>query len=140
MAKKEYIFIVDTETAKKDQVADFAGVVVDRRGHVVTQCAVLVKGVYDNRKEFELFSDPNTGIDSIWHSRRMDERYDAYDNMVKNGVRMIASGAAINRWIDKVVAKYDPYLTAYNLPFDLDKCKKTGIDLTMFTKRFCLWF
>ncbi len=139
MAKKDYIIIIDTETAKKDMVADFAAVISDRRGNVQTQCAVLVKGIYDNRTEYELFSDPTCTVESIWHSKRMNERYAAYDNMVKNGVRMIASGAAINRWLDKVKEKYDPYLTAYNLPFDLDKCKKTGIDLTMFTKRFCLW-
>jgi hypothetical protein len=52
---------------------------------------------------------------------------------------MLASAAAINRWLEKTVAKYNPTLTAYNLPFDTDKCQKTGIDLTMFADRFCLW-
>ena len=35
--------------------------------------------------------------------------------------------------------KYNPILTAYNLPFDLNKCQNTGIDLTMFSQRFDLW-
>ena len=32
-----------------------------------------------------------------------------------------------------------PYLTAYNLPFDLNKCANTEIDLSLFSKSFCLW-
>ena len=54
---------------------------------------------------------------------------------------MIASVGAINRWLDKVKATYSPYLTAYNLAFDQDKCGNTGIDLAQFeeNKRFCLW-
>ena len=53
---------------------------------------------------------------------------------------MIASVAGINNWLLKAYAEYKPILTAYNLAFDLDKCENTGIDLTPFTDRFCLWY
>lgn len=59
--------------------------------------------------------------------------------MLEGGTRMLASVAAVNRWVDKIKAEFDPYLTAYNLAFDQDKCTKTGIDIAQFDKRFCLW-
>ena len=52
---------------------------------------------------------------------------------------MIASISAINRWLEKAKVTHDPIMTAYNLPFDLNKCENTGIDLTLFPSRFCLW-
>ena len=53
-------------------------------------------------------------------------------------------GASMVKDLDGVMAKakaqYDPYLTAYNLAFDVGKCENTCIDLTIFDKRFCLWY
>jgi hypothetical protein len=59
--------------------------------------------------------------------------------MLGNGTRMLASVPAINAWLTKAALKYSPTLTAYNLSFDLGKCVNTGIDLSIFADRFCLW-
>lgn len=139
MAKKQFALIIDTETTADNKVADFAAVVVDRKGHVITQCAVLTAGIFNDRENHPLFFDPSAAIDSIWAKNSLDRRYDQYRQMIDGGSRMIASPSAINRWLDKAKREYNPFLTAYNLPFDVDKCEKTGIDLTMFDRRFCLW-
>lgn len=139
MAKKDLFLIEDTETTVTDKVADFAAVVCDRKGNILTQCAVLVKGIYDDPNNHPLFVDPNVPFDSIWSRNGQGRRYNAYARMIEQGTRMVASIAAINRWLEKVKATYDPYLTAYNLPFDISKCENTGIDNTIFTNRFCLW-
>lgn len=134
MAKKDYFLIVDTETTMEETVADFGAVVVDRNGTIHAQCAVLVRGVFGIAPLFYIAGD-----NGIWGKQGKDRRFDAYNAMVENGSRMIASVAAINVWLAKVQGAYNPILTAYNLPFDSDKCQKTGIDLTMFSQRFCLW-
>ena len=138
MAKKQFFITVDTETTLGGKVADFAAVISDRQGNIVSQCAVLVAGSYDDRENDPLFYDNSSGA-SLWSKNRLTERYAAYDCMIEAGTRMLASPAAINSWLAKANALYAPALTAYNLPFDLGKCTNTGIDLTMFTSRFCLW-
>lgn len=135
MAKKQYFCIVDTETTNADTVADFAAVIVDRKGTVYGQCAVLVDGHYGTH---ELFCHPeNDG--TIWGRKGLAIRKARYETMLEKGSRMVASVNAINRWIAKAVDKYNPTLTAYNLTFDLDKAQKTAIDLTIFSDSFCLW-
>lgn len=138
MAKKDYFLIVDTETTQDGKVADFGAIVVDKKGNVVTQCAVMVNGIFTDRINHSLFyvDDPK---DNLWSRESLTRRYNVYNKMVADGSRMIASVAAINRWLEKVNTIYSPYMTAYNLPFDLDKCKNTDIDLSIFTKNFCLW-
>ena len=137
--KKQYFLIVDTETTQDDLVADFGAVVVDRKGQVMTQCAVMVHGVFTDMENHPLFFDPLAPADSLWAKDSLNRRYTMYNKMVQQGSRMIASVSAINRWLEKVKATYNPVLTAYNLPFDLGKCQNTGIDLTMFDRSFCLW-
>jgi hypothetical protein len=78
--------------------------------------------------------------DTLWGKATLQARYDRYNAMVQNGSRMVATVAAINSWLAKAVAKYNPTLTAYNINFDEGKCANTGIDLTMFQSRFCLWY
>ena len=39
---KHYYLIVDTETTRRDTVADFGAVVVDRKGKIVDQFGALV--------------------------------------------------------------------------------------------------
>jgi len=136
MAKKQYIMIIDTETTLDDLVADFAAVIVDKKGRVFSQCAVLVRDVYNDRNGHCLFYDQSAGHFS---RARLAERYAKYDTMLDEGTRMLASVAAINRWLERAAAKYMPFLTAYNLNFDRVKCQNTGIDLTMFPNQFCLW-
>ena len=134
MAKRKYWIIIDTETTMNDTVADFGALVCDRKGNIYAECAVLVAGHYD---EYELFYDASA--DNIWGRAGLERRTKAYARMLETGSRMIASVAAINRWMAKAVAAYNPELTAYNLAFDTDKCARTGIDLDMFSSRFCLW-
>jgi hypothetical protein len=134
--RKDYYLIVDTETTMPETVADFGAVVVDRKGRIVNQCAVLVRGVFGIDP---LFYIEHEAEKNLWSKQGKDRRFEAYEKMLDDGSRMVASVQAINRWLERVRGEYDPILTAYNLPFDLSKCKNTGIDLTMFTQSFCLW-
>ena len=134
MAKKQFFAILDTETTISDTVADFAIIIVDREGKIHNQCAVLVAGHYGNH---ELFHDKNAN--DIWGYAGLEKRKANYATMLESGVRMLASTNAINKWINQAIGKYNPDLTAYNLAFDLAKCANTGIDLSGFNSRFCLW-
>lgn len=134
MAKKQYFVILDTETTMENTVADFAIIICDREGKIYNQCAVLVAEHYGN---FELFHDKNAN--DIWGYGGLEKRKANYVKMLDKGTRMLASVNAINKWIQQAIGKYNPSLTAYNLAFDLDKCEKTGIDLTGFADKFCLW-
>lgn len=136
MPKRDYFLIVDTETTMSDKVADFGAVVCDRNGVIVKQCAILIDGVFGVDALFYLQSEH---ADKLWSKQGKDRRFTAYQGMVTAGTRIIASIHAVNRWLDKTATKYNPMLTAYNLSFDVSKCQNTGIDLTMFSDRFCLW-
>ena len=134
---KKYFLIVDTETTDSQKVADFGAVVCDKQGNIVASCGVLVAETYTNRVEHPLFTNGNSC--TLWGKKSLARRYGRYDDMVKNGSRMIATVPAINRWLAQIAVKYRPVLTAYNLNFDLEKCTNTDIDLSIFPKRFCLW-
>ncbi len=134
MAKKQFFAILDTETTMENTVADFAIIIVDREGKIFNQCAVMVK---DHYGKFELFHDRHAN--DIWGYGGLEKRKAAYVAMLNSGSRMLASVNGINKWIQQAIGKYDPILTAYNLAFDLDKCKKTGIELESFSSSFCLW-
>lgn len=134
VSKKQFFLLVDTETTVQDMVADFGAVVCDRKGNTYATCAVMVRDTFEHQ---ELFYNPaDTGF---WGKTAAEKRKQAYLKMLTDGSRMLASVAAINRWLEKVSGKYNPMLTAYNLAFDADKCGKTGIDLAIFPSRFCLW-
>lgn len=135
MAKKEFFLIIDTETTIDNTVADFGAIVCDRKGEIFAECAVLVKGEFDQK---ELFFDRNSK-DEIWTIKGLERRKANYTRMLNEGSRMLASVSAINRWLEKVNAKYNPTMTAYNMAFDLDKMQNTGIDAAIFANRFCLW-
>jgi len=137
MAKKQFYLIVDTETTIDEKVADFAAVIVDRKGRIAAQCAILITGIYNDRENHPLFFNEYSG--DLWKKSSLDKRYDNYWQMLANGSRMLASVAAINAWLAKAAIKYNPTLTAYNLSFDLGKCVNTGIDLSFFENQFCLW-
>jgi len=138
MAKKDFFLTIDTETTQDDLVADFAAVITDKKGNIFAQCAVLVNGIFtdmENHPLFHIYGDDG----DLWSKKALPKRYDRYNAMVEGGQRMICSVAAINIWLAKAQAQYTPYLTAYNLSFDLGKCANTGIDLTGFADRqFCL--
>jgi len=139
MAKKDFFLTIDTETTQDAMVADFGAVISDRKGRIFAQCAVLVNGIFTDMEEhplFHIFGDEN----DVFSKATLPARYDRYTAMVQGGQRMIASVSAINEWLAKAQAQYNPYLTAYNLAFDREKCANTGIDLTDFADRqFCLW-
>lgn len=138
MAKKDFFALVDTETTKDGLVADFAMIIVDRKGKIFAQCAILVNGIFTDSENHPLFFNDECG--ELWNKSSLSRRYAAYNAMAENGMRMLASVPAINRWLDKVQREYTPYMTAYNVAFDREKCANTGIDLNIFAeKTFCLW-
>ena len=135
MAKKQFFLIIDTESTINNHCADFGAMVIDKQGNIHKEIGILVGDFY--QKE-QLFFDKNAK-EQIWQLAGLKRREENYINMVNSGQRMIASVNAINRWLDKANMQYSPELTAYNLPFDLNICQNSGIDLSMFEKRFCLW-
>lgn len=134
MAKKQYFAIIDTETTITDKVADFGIVICDRHGNIAAQAGVMVKDIFGVDS---LFYDLNAS--GIWAKASIDRRMANYNAMLESGARMLASVNAINIWIAKAIGKYNPTLTAYNLPFDESKCRNSGINLNDFKNRFCLW-
>lgn len=134
MAKKQFFIIVDTETTINDTVADFGAVIVDRKGIIHKQIGIMVHGHFD---AMDLFYDNSTN--NLWNKTGMEKRKAHYMELLNNGSRMLASVDAINKWLNQAIGQYNPTLTAYNLPFDLGKCANTGIDLSGFADKFCLW-
>lgn len=139
MAKKQFFLIVDTETTQDNLVADFGAVVCDRHGKIYNQCGVLIRNIFNKPRKHPLFFDSSAPPTALWSKKGKDRRYAKYNNMLENGSRMLASVAAVNKWLSQVQGKYNPILTAYNLPFDAGKCLNTEIDLTQFSQSFCLW-
>ena len=136
MAKKDFYLLIDTETTIRDHVVDFGAIIVDRKGVIHHECGVLLKEYFGVEPLFYLAGENS---ENLWSEQGKDRRFDHYKNMVQEGNRMIASVPAVNRWLERAITSYNPVVTAYNLAFDLDKCLKTNIDLTMFEDRFCLW-
>lgn len=134
MAKKQFFAVIDTETTIADTVADCAIVICDRNGIIYNQMAVIIKSEFENNSLF--YDKAATGL---WSRDYAEFKHNNYLKMLDSGSRMFASVAAINRWIDAAIAKYNPVLTAYNLAFDNAKCNNTQIDLTGFSDRFDLW-
>lgn len=133
---RKYFLTVDTETTTTNRVADFGAVLTDKSGNIHAEIGVLVRDYYLDRKNHPLFHVE--GADPLWSATRLDARYAAYNLALQKGTRMLASVNAVNSWLAKVSAKYKPTLTAYNLPFDADKCSKSGILIEAFPQ-FCLW-
>lgn len=137
MAKK-YFLIIDTETTMTDKVADFGAVVCDKDGVIAAEIGVLLRDFYLDRANHVLFH--NDEVDPLWGKNNLDARYANYDRMLSSGSRMLASVPALNIWLAKVRAKYNPVMTAYNIAFDMGKCSNSDIDLSIFDKSFCLWY
>lgn len=137
MAKKDFFLIIDTETTIGDKVADFGAIITDRKGKIHSQAAVLVRDFYLDKENFPLFHD--TSMDPLWGRANLPRRYAEYDAMLGDGRRMLASVPAVNRWLARANDEYSPIMTAYNLAFDRDKMRKSGIDCDLFQRSFCLW-
>jgi hypothetical protein len=136
--RKSAFVLIDTETNINGEVVDFAAILCDRHGNVISSVAAMIRENFDVsvREAKPLFH--NEKGDAIWKKANLSRRYAAYDQMVNDGRRIIASVAGINKWIAKA-AKYNPTLTAYNLHYDLGTMRKTGIDCDLFDNQFCLW-
>ena len=119
--KKHFYLIVDTETTNDNLVADFGAVVVDRGGKVWAEFGALLD---DSNFHFALGS-----------KKKVEAKY---DRLMELGYRCDASVAYINNWLYFINKTFNPTLTAYNIGFDMGKCRNTGIDLDQFTDRFCL--
>ena len=122
---KHYYLIVDVETSATNQVLDLGAVVVDRNGKKFAQLGALVK--------------ENINQDFHWALGSPFEIKKKYKALLDANLRSIQSVNQINLWLKKIKEKYDPVLTAYNIGFDMSKCRATGIYLDLFDQRFCLW-
>lgn len=138
MAKRRFFLLIDTETTQTDKVADFGAIVADKQGNIHASAALLVRDFYLDREQHPLFHYSGD-TDPLWGKENLPKRYAAYDEMLANGSRMLATVPAINRWLAKVAAKYSPTMTAYNLAFDFGKMSNSGIDVDLFPQKFCLW-
>jgi hypothetical protein len=137
--KKQYFLIIDTETTQDNLVADFGAVIVDKKGKIYSSISVLIDGIFTDYEAHPLFFDP-ASQNGIWSKKSRERRYANYERHIENGTRMIASVAAINRWLVRAKLTYPNIIwTAYNSAFDLNKCENTGIDLSVFDFTFCLW-
>ena len=132
---RHYYLIVDTETTQRGTVADFGAVIVTKQGEIVEQFGAMVLGHFG---KLPLFSDPNANPEAFWSEQSAYRRAKNYDAMLESGERSISSPALINQWLAGIKARYNPTLTAYNLAFDLGKCRNTRINLGIFGSRFCL--
>jgi hypothetical protein len=139
MSKKKYFLTIDTETTQTERVADIGIVVSDKQGNIVFECGAMVAEYFCDRDSHPLFHIFGDAAD-VFSKASLPARYANYDRMIKDGRRIVAGVAAINRLLVKIRLQYDPVLTAYNLSFDKGKCANSGIDLTIFDRRFCLWY
>jgi len=132
---RHFYLIVDTETTKKQTVADFGAVIVTKQGEIVERFGAMVLGHFG---KLPLFADATAPDSALWSEQSAQRREKDYYSMLDTGERSIASPALINQWLVRVNAQYSPVLTAYNLAFDLGKCRNTRINLGIFGQSFCL--
>jgi hypothetical protein len=135
LGNQKFFMVIDTETTIKGKVADFGAVIVNSKGEIQEECSIMVSDFFHE----ELFYNPkDTGF---WGKQAAETRKAAYNEMLKQGIRSMASVSAINAWIAKAVAKYGRHLswTAYNSAFDNGCMKKSGIITDCIADTFCLW-
>ena len=132
---KHYYLIVDTETTQKNTVADFGAVIIDRHGEIFEQFGVLLNGHFGT---FPLFGIADLPDEAFFSTATRTRRGKNYDDLLDQGQRSICSPTLVNLWLARILGQYDPTLTAYNIAFDFGKCANTGIDLGIFSTRFCL--
>ena len=133
--RKSFYLIVDTETTINRHVFDFGAAIVDRKGKIYQQIAVVV----NDFKSEEFFHDKgNTGFFAL---KNLRERHEKYNQMLENGDRVLASVLAINKWLIQAKELYGDkiHMTAYNINFDINVCHNSGINLSIFPHTFCLW-
>jgi len=132
---RHFYLIVDTETNMAQKVADFGAVIVTKQGEIVERFGAMVLGHFG---KLPLFSDPALEDSELWSEQSAKRREKDYYSMLETGERSISSVGLINQWLVRVNAQYTPVLTAYQLSFDLGKCRNTRINLGIFKQSFCL--
>ena len=132
---KHFYLVVDTETTKRGTVADFGAVLMTTQGEIIEQFGAMVLGHFG---KMPLFSDPAADPAAFWSEQSAQRRAKNYDDMLESGERSISSVGLINQWLSGINARYSPVLTAYNISFDLGKCRNTRINLGIFNQKFCL--
>jgi len=132
---RHYYLIVDTETTQRGTVADFGAVLITKQGEIVERFGAMVLNHFGS---LPLFSDPTAPDSALWSEQSAKRREKDYYSMLDSGERSISSVGLINQWLAGINARYAPVLTAYNIAFDLGKCRNTRIDLGIFSQSFCL--
>lgn len=132
---RHYYLIVDTETTQRGTVADFGAVLMTKQGEIVERFGAMVLNHFGS---LPLFSDPTAPDSALWSEQSAKRREKDYYSMLDTGERSISSVGLINQWLTGINARYAPVLTAYNIAFDLGKCRNTRIDLGIFAQSFCL--
>jgi len=132
---RHFYLIVDTETTKRGTVADFGAVLITKQGEIVERFGAMVLNHFGS---LPLFSDPTAPDSALWSEQSAKRREKDYYSMLDSGERSISSVGLINQWLAGINARYAPVLTAYNIAFDLGKCRNTRIDLGIFAQSFCL--
>jgi len=138
MGRKKFFLVVDTETTQTGKVADFGAVIVDKQGVIHHEAGVLIGDFFSDRTNhplFHVYGDAN----DVFSKASLPKRYSRYEDMLQQGTRVLASVAAVNRWLVKARLKYNPTVTAYNWAFDREKLANSGIDMSIFDNSFCLW-
>lgn len=139
MGKKKFFLTIDTETTQTNMVADMGIVVSDKQGNIHYEMGILIGDFFSDKEShplFHVFGDKG----DVFSKESLPTRYAAYEQMLQDGRRVLASVGAVNRVLSKIAAKYSPVMTAYNLAFDRDKMNKSGIIANdLFPNQFCLW-
>lgn len=139
MAAKKFFVTIDTETTQSGMVADIGIVVSDRKGEIHHETGILIGDFFSDKEKhplFHVYGDKN----DVFSKESLPARYAAYEQMLQDGRRVLASVNAVNRYLSKIAAKYNPVMTAYNLAFDRDKMNNSGIIANeLFPQSFCLW-
>jgi len=132
---RHYYLIVDTETTQRGTVADFGAVLITKQGEIVERFGAMVLNHFGS---LPLFADVTAPDSALWSEQSAKRREKDYYAMLESGERSISSVGLINQWLAGINARYAPVLTAYNIAFDLGKCRNTRIDLGIFAQSFCL--
>jgi hypothetical protein len=139
MAKKKFFVTIDTETTQSGFPADIGIIVSDMQGNIHHEMGILIGDFFSDKENhplFHVFGDKN----DVFSKASLPARYAAYEQMLQDGRRVLASVGAVNRFLSKVKAKYNPVMTAYNLAFDSAVMNKSGIIANeLFPNSFCLW-
>ena len=83
--KRKFFLLLDTETCQNGKVFDFAVQVIDRKGKIHSELAVLIPEFY---KTGDFFNRRNIG--GIFDSANMPKRLEQYENLIDSGSRLFA--------------------------------------------------